>query len=76
MVKKQRHLKSIETEMETFTPTKVFDELLGRFNVFTEVENIQKLEHLYMPRISKFCNDIGHYERSNLEMRECITKFD
>lgn len=76
LLKKARHFKTIETELGTLTPKKDFNELLGRFNVFTEIENIDKLEHQYMPRIAKFDNHLTQFEQSNIEMRECISRFD
>lgn len=62
--------------MANLTPKEEFNELLSRFNVFTEIENIEKLEHHYMPRIANFSDHLSRYEQSNQEMRECISRFD
>ena len=53
-----------------------FQKLLKRFNVFQEIESMGALEDHYLPKIDKFCGAIDAFEASNLEMRECIIKFD
>ena len=53
-----------------------FKSLLDRFNVFQELESIGALENVFMPRVYKFCAEIDRFEESNMQMRDCIKKFE
>lgn len=50
--------------------------LLNRFNVFSEIESVGKLEHYYLPKLQEFMNQIAGLHESNAEVRESIIKFD
>ena len=53
-----------------------FEELLERFDNFSEVETISKLQTHYLPKIDRFTKHIDKFQESNIEMRECIKKLD
>ena len=53
-----------------------FDHLLWRFEVFREIECVGALENVYLPKIVKFANKIDELYASNLDIRDCIIKFD
>lgn len=53
-----------------------FDELKGRFEVFSEIETIRKLEDEYIPKIREFGRIVDSLKKSNMEMRECVAHFD
>lgn len=50
--------------------------MLERFEVFKDIESMGAIEEYFLPKIDKFCQNIDKFEESNLEMRECIIKFD
>ena len=41
---------------------KDFKELLSRFDVFSEVETIEKLRDFYLPKINGFIEKVAQYE--------------
>ena len=50
--------------------------LSDRFEVFSEIENIHKLETSYLPKIRDFTGLVDQLEESHASMKECIRKFD
>ena len=67
------HLEKMVSDCES---KENFNNLLNRFNVFQELESIGQLENVFIPRVLKFCGEIDRFEESNMQMRECIKKFE
>ena len=57
-------------------PSNVLDALKDRFEAFAEIENIRKLERIYLPKIAGFKNLVDELEASHDQMRQCIRRFD
>lgn len=53
-----------------------FEELLRRYNQFSDIESIQKLEKQYLPRIAAFALNIDQFYEQDRITKECIRKFD
>lgn len=53
-----------------------FSVLEARFNRFTDIETIDKLLNLYMPKIEKLSNNLDEYERQNTDTQECVKQLD
>ena len=71
-----KRIRQVEEQLILKEDRVEFQKLLKRFNVFQEIESMGALEDYYLPKIDKFCCAIDAFEASNLEMRECIIKFD
>jgi len=65
----QHHSKSLATK-------EVVADLRKRFDVFSDIETVKSMREVFMPKIKKFSDHIDHFHQSNLEMKECIKKFD
>ena len=50
--------------------------LLNRFNIFSGVENIKHFREHYVPKLEAWEQQIEDLLESNMEVRECIVKFD
>ena len=56
-----------KTELSDFTQVK------RRFDNFSEIENIKKLELEFLPKIRKYIDDMNSLKESNQECREaCV----
>ena len=53
-----------------------FNTLQTRFNVFTEIENIDMITNVFMPKIIDFTKRIDEFILSHESMKQCIRKFD
>ena len=53
-----------------------FKGLLTRFNVFSQIENIDMITTVFMPKIIDFTRKIDEFIDSHESMKECIRKFD
>ena len=47
-----------------------------KFKIFSEIETIDKLQNVFLPKIYDFANKIDQMTKSNEEMTHCIRKFD
>ena len=50
--------------------------LTERFKVFENVEHIQTLKEVFLPRIANFAKQVDQLEQSNIDQRVCIQEFD
>ena len=53
-----------------------FNALKERFDQFADIENINELTNVFLPRINHVNDHIDEMKASNVEMRECISEFD
>lgn len=51
-------------------------DLISRFSVFSDVENIANFQNIYLPRMKQFFDQVDALHASNGEVRECIINFD
>ena len=63
-------------ELKTKETIKRHEELLERFDIFSDLENIKTLNEVFLPKIAAIYKHIGEMEASNNEMRDCISQFD
>lgn len=49
-----------------------FNQLKAQFDVFSGVENIHNFQHLYMPIIEKFTDNIDLLFRDNQDVKNCV----
>ena len=47
-----------------------------RLDSFAELEHIDQLKNVLLPKVKNFGLKIDDFFESNIEMRECIKKFD
>ena len=69
-------LTKIKSELKLKVNYKDFKLLLDRFNVFSEIETIEKLRENYLPKIASFAGRVEIYETQDQITRECIRKLD
>ena len=53
-----------------------FNHLLDRFNIFSDVDTIQKLETYYLPKMKNFSLEIIGLLENNLEIKQVVQDFD
>ena len=53
-----------------------FSVLEVRFNRFTDIETIDKLLNIYMPKIERLSSNLDKYERQNTDTQECVKQLD
>ena len=51
---------------------KEFAALQGRFDIFSAIENVGKLETYFLPKFIAFTQGIIDLEKSNTEVREIV----
>ena len=54
----------------------MFEELAKRFDVFSGIESVEKLETYFLPTLKAFTNGIKDLEKSNEEVRQVVQQFD
>ena len=52
------------------------DELAEKFAIFAELDTIEKLRDVYLPKIKKFSENITELEESNIQVRESVKALD
>ena len=50
--------------------------ITDRLNSFAELEHMEQLKNVLMPKLVVFSNKVDDFFESNIEMRECIKQFD
>ena len=53
-----------------------FNDLLERFEIFSDMETIDELNNKFLPKINLLYNNIEDNNEKNRELNECIIKFD
>lgn len=69
---KSRQIKALEQALQSKESVENFNQLLARFNVFSEVETIKALEDHYMPKIANLDAHLSAYDNNLIETRECV----
>ena len=76
MVERMNEINNLKAYIRGFVKEEEFNKLLKRFDVFSEIENIERLNHYLIPKLEKFSLKTDELLASNIEMRECVQKFD
>ena len=73
---KGKLISQLQSDVKAKAPLSDFNDLLRRFNVFSEIETIEKLNNFYLPKMQTFVAHIDRFEQSNIETRDCVQKLD
>lgn len=73
---KGRLIALLGADVKARAPKYDFDLLKHRFEVFSEIETIEKLNEHFLPKIKVFMGHLARFEESNIETRDCVRDLD
>ena len=73
---KETDIEVLKSELKTKGNDDELQDLISRFNIFQDVENIYNFKNIYLPRMKKFFDSVDDLLQSNADMREIIIDFD
>lgn len=76
MVERINEIRLLKKNQKNIVKEEDFNKLVFRFNTFSDIENIDRLNKYLIPKLEKFSAKCDDLIESNIQMKECVQKFD